>query len=69
MPNEQLEENIAAIIDAVCKHRTPALGPFINRATLATIPTKNFISIDVEKLIPVPTEEDIEYVSFKSNVQ
>lgn len=63
MSDEHLEANMAQIITYLCKHRTPALGPFINRALLMTIPGTAHYAIDVSKYVPVVTEEDIEKVS------
>lgn len=62
MPNDQIEENIATVIAAACSHRNPALGPFINRALLMTIPGEENYAIDVKSWLPVPTEEEIEKV-------
>ncbi|KAI6181313.1 Infertile crescent [Aphelenchoides besseyi] len=59
MPDHELEANIATIIEALCKHRNPALGPFVNRALLTLIPPKNYVPINVTKYLPVPTEEEI----------
>ena len=63
MQDEQIEANISAIISAICAHRNPALGPFINRALLAVIPTQNYIAIDVTRFMPVATEEQTEKAS------
>uniref|UniRef100_A0A7E4V339 39S ribosomal protein L1, mitochondrial n=1 Tax=Panagrellus redivivus TaxID=6233 RepID=A0A7E4V339_PANRE len=60
MPDEEIESNLHAIIDAICKHRSPALGPFVNRAVLMTIPGTSFAALDVSKYLPVATEEEIE---------
>jgi hypothetical protein len=64
MTDEQLEENIATVIKTICQHRNPALGPFINRVTLSLIPQKHFLSIDVDKYVLKPTEEQLEEVYF-----
>lgn len=56
MTDQEIEENIAIIIDAICKHRKLDLGPFINRATLALLPSKTFIPVDVEKYVPKSQE-------------
>lgn len=64
MTDEQLEENIATIMNSICQHRNPALGPFINRVTLTLIPSKHYISIDVDKYVLKPTEEQLEDVCF-----
>lgn len=60
MSDEEIEANVSAVINAVCKHRSPALGPFINRALLMVIPGEAHFAIDVEKYIPVLSEEEIE---------
>ncbi|PAV63911.1 hypothetical protein WR25_03282 [Diploscapter pachys] len=62
MADEEIEANVETIIKAACSHRNPALGPFINRAVLMTIPGKEFYPIDVNKWLPEPTEEEIERV-------
>ncbi|KAI6221284.1 39S ribosomal protein L1, mitochondrial [Aphelenchoides fujianensis] len=62
MPDEQLEENIRTVIEAICRHRNPALGPFVNRALLTLIPPQNFVPIDVQKFLPVATEEEKEKI-------
>jgi hypothetical protein len=66
MTDQQLEENIAVVIEAICKHRNSALGPFINRATLTLIPSQHFITIDVDKYTLKPTAEETESVCFFS---
>jgi hypothetical protein len=63
MPDQEIEENIATILEAVCKHRNPALGSFINRVTLTLLPSHNYIPIDVKKYIPEATAEEIENAS------
>lgn len=65
MPNEHIEANIATVIAAACAHRNPALGSFVNRALLMTIPGEENYAIDVKPWIPIPTEEEIEKVIFK----
>ena len=60
MPDDQLEANMAEIITYLCKHRSPALGPFINRAVLMTLPGTAHFAIDVSKYVPEVTEEDLE---------
>lgn len=62
MLNEEIEENIAEIVKSLCKNRSPALGPFINRATLMVLPEKMYFSLDLSKYVPVATKEDIEKV-------
>ena len=39
MPDEQIEENIATVVKAVCSHRNAALGPFINRSVVLEVKT------------------------------
>lgn len=63
MMDQHIEENIAKILEAVCNHRNPALGQFINRVTMTSIPSKIFIPINVDKYLPAPTEEELEKVS------
>ncbi|KAI6176132.1 hypothetical protein M3Y97_00765300 [Aphelenchoides bicaudatus] len=65
MPDNEVEENIAKILDVVCKHRSPALGPFINRVTLTLLPSHSYIPIDVERYTPKATEEEIEKAKSK----
>uniref|UniRef100_A0A8R1IPW4 Uncharacterized protein n=2 Tax=Caenorhabditis japonica TaxID=281687 RepID=A0A8R1IPW4_CAEJA len=67
MPSEQIEQNIATVIAAACAHRNPALGPFVNRALLMTIPGEANYAIDVKPWLPVPTEEEIEKIEKKKN--
>jgi len=65
MPDEEIEANIITIISTLCQQRNPALGPFINRAALMTLPGKTFYSINVNEWLPVPTEVEIRKVSLK----
>ncbi|KAL7078811.1 hypothetical protein ACQ4LE_002027 [Meloidogyne hapla] len=65
MPDEEIEANIITIISTVCQQRNPALGPFINRAVLMTLPGKTFYSINVNEWLPVPTEAEIRKVEKK----
>ena len=60
MPDDQIEANIQAIVEAVCKHRTPALGHFINRAVMMVIPGTMYFPIDIERFYPVATEEELD---------
>ncbi|KAE9551743.1 hypothetical protein FO519_005054 [Halicephalobus sp. NKZ332] len=60
MPDDQVEANIQAIVEALCKHRSPALGPFINRAVMMTIPGDMYFSIDIERFYPVATEDELD---------
>uniref|UniRef100_A0AC34GPE4 39S ribosomal protein L1, mitochondrial n=1 Tax=Panagrolaimus sp. ES5 TaxID=591445 RepID=A0AC34GPE4_9BILA len=60
MPDEHLEANIQSIIEAVCKHRSAALGPFINRALMMVIPGEAHFALDIDKYVPAVTEEEIE---------
>ncbi|CAK5062337.1 unnamed protein product [Meloidogyne enterolobii] len=66
MPDEEIEANIITIISSLCQQRNPALGPFINRAALMTLPGKTFYSININEWLPVPTEVEIRKVSFKN---
>ncbi|CAB3406591.1 unnamed protein product [Caenorhabditis bovis] len=67
MPNEEIEANIGTVIAAACSHRNPALGPFVNRALLMTIPGDEHYAIDVSKWLPVPSEEEIEKIEKRKN--
>lgn len=67
MPNEHIEANIATVIAAACAHRNPALGSFVNRALLMTIPGEENYAIDVKPWIPIPTEEEIEKIEKRKN--
>lgn len=60
MPDDQIEANIQSIIEAVCKHKNAALGPFINRALMMVVPGEAHYALDIEKYLPIPTEEEIE---------
>ncbi|MCP9260744.1 39S ribosomal protein L1, mitochondrial [Dirofilaria immitis] len=60
MKDEELEANIAAVIGALCKHRNPALGPFINRALIMVIPGDAHFALNVSPFLPIPTEQEIE---------
>lgn len=64
MQDDQIEANIVEIIQYLCKHRSPALGPFINRALLMTTPGTAHFAIDVSKYLPVPTDEELLKVFF-----
>lgn len=63
MSDQEIEENVAKVLEAVCKHRNPALGSFVNRVTLTLLPSHSYIPIDVDKYVPKATEEEIENVS------
>lgn len=67
MNDEEIEANVSAVIGAVCKHRNPAIGPFINRALLMVIPGEAHFAIDIGKFVPVPTEEELEKWSKKTS--
>ncbi|CAJ0567560.1 unnamed protein product, partial [Mesorhabditis spiculigera] len=67
MSDDQLEENIAAIVQALCVHRSPALGPFINRCLMMTIPGEAHFALDVKKWEPVATEEELEKMDARRN--
>ena len=58
MPNEELEANAGALVSELCKQRNPALGPFINRALLMTIPGRTYYSVDISAWEPIASEED-----------
>ncbi|KAL3097937.1 hypothetical protein niasHS_000672 [Heterodera schachtii] len=63
MSDEQIEENVAVIVDILCKMRKAVLGPFINRASLITAsagPQQSFFPVDVSPWEALPTEEEIE---------
>ncbi|VDM56218.1 unnamed protein product [Angiostrongylus costaricensis] len=60
MPDQQVEANIAAVVKAACSHRNPALGPFINRALLMTIPGEEHYALNIDEWLPVASEEEIE---------
>lgn len=60
MSDNEIEANIGAIVAAVCKHRNPALGPFINRALMMVVPGEAHFALDIGKFEPVPTPEEIE---------
>ncbi|VDN08003.1 unnamed protein product [Thelazia callipaeda] len=62
MTDEELEANIASVIGALCKHRNPALGPFINRALLMVLPGDAHFALNVNPFLPVPTEQEIERI-------
>uniref|UniRef100_A0AC34QH75 Sphingolipid 4-desaturase n=1 Tax=Panagrolaimus sp. JU765 TaxID=591449 RepID=A0AC34QH75_9BILA len=62
MTNEQIEGNIEAIVEAVCKHRSAALGPFINRAVLMVIPGSMYFPVDIQRFYPQPNEEELEKI-------
>lgn len=63
MKDEEVEENLKAVISAICAHRNAALGPFVNRCLLTLIPSKTFVPVDVSQYLPVATEEQIEKVN------
>ncbi|VDK78796.1 unnamed protein product [Litomosoides sigmodontis] len=60
MNDAELEANIEAVIKALCKHRNPALGPFINRALVMVIPGDAHFALNVDPFLPIPTEQEIE---------
>uniref|UniRef100_A0A183EUT2 Mediator of RNA polymerase II transcription subunit 25 n=1 Tax=Gongylonema pulchrum TaxID=637853 RepID=A0A183EUT2_9BILA len=62
MADEELEANVAAVIGAVCAHRNPALGPFINRALLMVIPGDAHFALNITPFVPIPTEQQIEQI-------
>lgn len=63
MTDEQLETNIESIVRAVCTHRNPALGPFINRAILMTVPGNEHYALKVDQWCPQATAEQVNKVS------
>ncbi|VDL64396.1 unnamed protein product [Nippostrongylus brasiliensis] len=67
MPDEEVEANVAAVIKAACAHRSAALGPFINRSLLMTIPGEEHYALNVDAWLPVPTEEEIEKLEKRRN--
>ncbi|KRX39162.1 39S ribosomal protein L1, mitochondrial [Trichinella sp. T8] len=59
MPDDDLEENMKAVIQTVYPLRSPALGPFIERAVLMVVPTvMEYFEIDLSPYLPEPTDED-----------
>ncbi|KAK6749822.1 hypothetical protein RB195_002059 [Necator americanus] len=67
MPDEEVEGNIAAVVKAVCAHRSPALGPFINRALLMTIPGEEHYALNIDTWLPIASEEEIEKIERRRN--
>ncbi|TMS38190.1 hypothetical protein L596_004966 [Steinernema carpocapsae] len=67
MTDEEVEANIATVVDSLCKLRNPALGPFINRALMMTVPGEAHVALDLDKYIPVPTADQIEQVEKRKN--
>ncbi|KAJ1358697.1 hypothetical protein KIN20_017187 [Parelaphostrongylus tenuis] len=67
MPDVQVEANIAAVVRAACAHRNAALGPFINRALLMTIPGEEHYALKIDEWLPVATEEEIEKLEKRRN--
>jgi len=62
MTDEQLEANIESIVRATCTYRNPALGPFINRAVLMTVPGNEYYALKVDQWCPTATAEQINKV-------
>ncbi|KAL1226808.1 hypothetical protein TSPI_05752 [Trichinella spiralis] len=59
MPDDDLEENMKTVIQTVYPLRSPALGPFIERAVLMVVPTvMEYFEIDLSPYLPEPTDED-----------
>ncbi|KRZ67463.1 39S ribosomal protein L1, mitochondrial [Trichinella papuae] len=59
MPDDDLEENMKAVIEAVYPLRPPTLGPFIERAVLMIFPTvMEYFEIDLNPYLPEPSDED-----------
>ncbi|EYC31125.1 hypothetical protein Y032_0004g1971 [Ancylostoma ceylanicum] len=67
MPDDQVEANIATVIKAACAHRNAALGPFVNRALLMTIPGEEHYALNVDAWLPVASEEEIEKLERRRN--
>jgi len=62
MSDDHIEANIATIIGSLCKLRNPALGPFVNRALLMTVPGEAHFAINIDHFLPEVTEADEEKV-------
>ncbi|CAJ0936154.1 unnamed protein product, partial [Mesorhabditis belari] len=60
MPDDQIEANVGAIIEALCANRSAALGSFVNRCLMMTIPGDAHFALDVKKWLPIPSEEELE---------
>uniref|UniRef100_A0A0N5AVZ8 Ribosomal protein n=1 Tax=Syphacia muris TaxID=451379 RepID=A0A0N5AVZ8_9BILA len=58
MTNDQIEANIGALVAALCKHRNPALGDFINRAVLLALPSQSYFAMNLKAFVPAVTEAD-----------
>ncbi|KAI1731524.1 ribosomal protein l1p/L10e family domain-containing protein [Ditylenchus destructor] len=58
MTDEQILENIEVLITAICAHRKPELGPFINRAQI--ICEKVHYSVDITRFMPEVDEDELE---------
>ncbi|GMS97006.1 hypothetical protein PENTCL1PPCAC_19181, partial [Pristionchus entomophagus] len=67
MAPEEVEANVAAVVTAACAHRNAALGPFVNRALLMTIPGEEHYALDVNAWMPVPSEEEVEKLEKRRN--
>ncbi|GMT24501.1 hypothetical protein PFISCL1PPCAC_15798, partial [Pristionchus fissidentatus] len=67
MSDAEVEANIAAVVAAACTHRSAALGPFINRALLMTVPGEEHYAINVDAWMPVPSEEELEKLERRRN--
>ncbi|KJH39974.1 hypothetical protein DICVIV_14117 [Dictyocaulus viviparus] len=65
MATEQIEANIAAVVKAACAHRNAALGPFINRALLMTVPGNEYYALNIDNWLPVASEEEIEKLDIR----
>lgn len=65
MTDDEIEANVKVIIQALCKHRNPALGPFINRARLICRGVRHPYSIDLTEFMPVASEEQLEKMGRK----
>ncbi|KAF8373937.1 mrpl-1 [Pristionchus pacificus] len=67
MDPAEVEANIGAVVAAACAHRNAALGPFVNRALLMTIPGEEHYALDVAAWMPVPSEEELEKLERRRN--
>ncbi|XP_071506347.1 large ribosomal subunit protein uL1m-like [Diadema antillarum] len=56
LTNDQLEENMAAIISDVCSHKPLEYGPFITQLIVTAFLLDGHM-IDVQKYLPVPDED------------
>ncbi|XP_076586686.1 large ribosomal subunit protein uL1m isoform X2 [Chaetodon auriga] len=59
MPREHIFANLQAILIDVCSHRPASMGPFIERAIIAS-QTSEALWFKSEDVLPKPAEEDAE---------